>query len=129
MVVGIKGGGRGRARSHGSSGSAHYATARAPRPSRPSVGRDPFEMKHTHFFLVSPNGRADRRTRRTEGGRDGDVEGGKGPADRPGANVYPWTTATDTDTDLDLLLDRGLVHRAATASRRWTERRPWLSGA
>ena len=33
------------------------------------TGRDPFEMKHTHFFLVSPNGRADRGCGR--GGRGG----------------------------------------------------------
>ena len=53
-----------------------------PRPSafRPT-GRDPFEMKHTHFFLVSPNGRADRGCGRGRGGRGGgnerETEGGR----------------------------------------------------
>ena len=84
-AVGKAAGGRARSRSesHRSPGSAHFPTARVrvrPRPSSSAAapfGRDPFEMKHTHFFLVSPNGRADRRRRRKEGRKVPRPPGGK----------------------------------------------------
>ena len=134
--------GRGRARSKSCGPRLRPATpmpasvgSSSLRVTAHSTGRDPFEMKHTHFFLVSPNGRG--RAGLKEGGREGGREGARdppAPAPGLGANVYPWTTAADTDTntDVDLPLDRERPRDDGRTDRPTKEReggRPSLSGA
>ena len=113
--------GRGRARSKSCGPRLRPATpmpasvgSSSLRVTAHSTGRDPFEMKHTHFFLVSPNGRG--RAGLKEGGREG---GGKGPARaRPGGKRL----SVDDSGGHGHEHGRGPPPRSRAASRRRADR-------